>query len=190
MRTKYSDKSFNFCLVFLVLTSLLVAACGGKVVQENPLNLPEWFQNPPEDPSAIFSTATATSKDMQMSIKKAKQEVRVDLAQQMETKIKSMTKQFSEEVDLGEDADFLSQTSVVSKSVTSKVLTGSRAKEVKTIKESGVISNLQVGLIIISQAGLVSLNSECQAPIIAQCSTSNKRSQSKPMIAKSQPPQQ
>ena len=87
----------------------------------------------------MFSTATSTSKDMQMSINKAKQEARVDLAQQMETKIKAMTKQFSEEVGLGEDAEFLSQTSVVSKSVTSKVLNGSRVREVKTLKEGGVI---------------------------------------------------
>ena len=50
-----------------------------------------------------------------------------------------MTKQFTEEVGLGEDAEFLSQTSVVSKSVTSKVLNGSRARQVETIKEDGVI---------------------------------------------------
>jgi len=138
MQTIYFDKPFNFVLILLAITTLLIA-CGGKVAQENSLNLPQWFQNPPEDPNYMFSTATSTSKDMQMSINKAKQEARVDLAQQMETKIKAMTKQFSEEVGLGEDAEFLSQTSVVSKSVTSKVLNGSRVREVKTLKEGGVI---------------------------------------------------
>ena len=139
MRAIHSDKSLvNWSLGLLVLTSLLMA-CGGKAVQDNSLNVPEWFQNPPEAPSIMFSIATSTSKDMQMSINKAKQQARVDLAQQMETKIKAMTKQFSEEVGLGEDADFLSQTTEVSKSVTSKVLTGSRANKVKTIKEGGVI---------------------------------------------------
>ena len=139
MRAIHSDKSLvNWSLGLLVLTSLLMA-CGGKAVQDNSLNVPEWFQNPPEDPSIMFSIATSTSKDMQMSINKAKQQARVDLAQQMETKIKAMTKQFSEEVGLGEDAEFLSQTTEVSKSVTPKVLTGSRANKVKTIKEGGVI---------------------------------------------------
>ncbi len=138
MKTIHFDKPFNFTLILLAITTLLMA-CGGKVVQENSLNQPQWFQNPPEDPNYMFSTATSTSKDMQILINKAKQEARVDLARQMETKIKAMTKQFSEEVGLGEDADFLSQTSVVSKSVTSKVLNGSRTREVKTVKEGGVI---------------------------------------------------
>jgi len=138
MKTTLFDKPFNSVLILLIFTMLIVA-CGSKIIQENPLNLPSWFQNPPEDPNYMFSIATSTSKDMQMSINKAKQEARVDLAQQMETKIKAMTKQFSEEVGLGEDAEFLSQTSVVSKSVTSKVLSGSRARQVKTFKESGII---------------------------------------------------
>ena len=77
MRATHSDKSLvNWSLGLLVLTSLLMA-CGGKAVQDNSLNVPEWFQNPPEDPSIMFSIATSTSKDMQMSINKAKQQARV-----------------------------------------------------------------------------------------------------------------
>ena len=126
-------------VLILVIFSTFLIACGGKTKLNNPLSLPAWFQNPPEDPNYMFSTATMTSKDLQLALNKAKQQARVDLAQQMETKIKSMTKQFTEEVGLGEDAEFLSQTSVVSKSVTSKVLNGSRARQVETIKEDGVI---------------------------------------------------
>ena len=132
------SKPIGFVLILVIFATFLIA-CGGKAKLNNPISLPAWFQNPPEDPNYMFSTATMTSKDLQLAINKAKQQARVDLAQQMETKIKSMTKQFTEEVGLGEDAEFLSQTSVVSKSVTSKVLNGSRARQVETIKEDGVI---------------------------------------------------
>ena len=74
-----------------------------------------------------------------MSVNKAKQQGRVDIAQQMETKVKSMIKQFNEEVGLGEDAEFLSQTTEVSKLVTSKVLNGSKARKVETVKEGKII---------------------------------------------------
>ena len=136
MRTIHFSKPFSSLLILVIFVTFLMA-CGGKTKLDNPL--PAWFQNPPEDPNYMFSTATMTSKDLQLALNKAKQQARVDLAQQMETKIKSMTKQFTEEVGLGEDAEFLSQTSVVSKSVTSKVLNGSRARQVETIKEDGVI---------------------------------------------------
>ena len=170
MRATHSDKSLvNWSLGLLVLTSLLMA-CGGKAVQDNSLNVPEWFQNPPEDPSIMFSIATSTSKDMQMSINKAKQQARVDLAQQMETKIKAMTKQFSEEVGLGEDAEFLSQTTEVSKSVTSKVLTGSRANKVKTIKEPAKIPGLELGSTIVKN--LV----QNEAPKLAAPSSNDRKS--------------
>ena len=132
------SKPIGFVLILVIFATFLIA-CGGKIKLNNPISLPAWFQNPPEDPNYMFSTATMTSKDLQLALNKAKQQARVDLAQQMETKIKSMTKQFTEEVGLGEDAEFLSQTSVVSKSVTSKVLNGSRARQVETIKEDGVI---------------------------------------------------
>jgi len=138
MRTIHFSKLFGSVIILMIFATFLMA-CGGKTKLDNPSGLPPWFQNPPEDPNYMFSTATMTSKDLQLAINKAKQQARVDLAQQMETKIKAMTKQFTEEVGLGEDAEFLSQTSVVSKSVTSKILNGSRARQVETIKEDGVI---------------------------------------------------
>ena len=132
------SKPIGSVLILVIFATFLMPG-GVKTKLDNPLSQPAWFQNPPEDPNYMFSTATMTSKDLQLALNKAKQQARVDLAQQMETKIKSMTKQFTEEVGLGEDAEFLSQTSVVSKSVTSKVLNGSRARQVETIKEDGVI---------------------------------------------------
>ena len=138
MRNLRLTPIFNLSLVLLAI-AVLSLGCGGKTASGNSLGLPEWFQALPEDPNYIFAVATSTSRDLQMSVNKAKQQGRVGIAQQMETKVKSMIKQFNEEVGLGEDAEFLSQTTEVSKSVTSKVLNGSKARKVETVKESEII---------------------------------------------------
>ena len=139
MRNLRLMQIFNLSLVLLAIAALSLG-CGGKTASKgNSLGLPEWFQALPEDPTYIFAVATSTSRDLQMSVNKAKQQGRVDIAQQMETKVKSMIKQFNEEVGLGEDAEFLSQTTEVSKSVTSKVLNGSKARKVETVKEGEII---------------------------------------------------
>jgi len=119
MRNLRLTPIFNLSLVLLAI-AVLSLGCGGKTASTgNSLGLPEWFQAVPEDPGYIFAVATSTSRDLGMSVNKAKQQARVDIAQQMETKVKSMIKQFNEEVGLGEEAEFLSQTTEVSKSVTS-----------------------------------------------------------------------
>ena len=92
MRTKYFEKSFNSRLVFLVLTSLLMA-CSNKVGSTGKSSKPNKVVSKPTGSSKCdLFYHNWTSKDMQMSINKAKQEDRFDLAQQMDTKIKSMTK--------------------------------------------------------------------------------------------------
>ena len=138
MRNLRLMQIFNLSLVLLAIAALSLG-CGGKTASGNSLGLPEWFQALPEDPNYIFAVATSTSRDLQMSVNKAKQQGGVDIAQQMETKVKSMIKQFNEKVGLGEDAEFLSQTTVVSKLVTSKVLNGSKARKVETVKEGKII---------------------------------------------------
>ena len=139
MRNLRLTPIFNLSLVLLAI-AVLSLGCGRKTASTgNSLGLPEWFQAVPEDPGYIFAVATSTSRDLGMSVNKAKQQARVDIAQQMETKVKSMIKQFNEEVGLGEEAEFLSQTTEVSKSVTSKVLNGSKAKKVETVKEGEII---------------------------------------------------
>jgi len=114
-----------------------ISSCGGgnPPQPDNGIAAPDWFLTPPEDPNYMYAIATATSKDMQMAINSAKEDARVSIARQLETKINSMFKRFREEVGVGEDSELLSQTTDVSKSVTSKVLSGTRAAKMKPVKE-------------------------------------------------------
>jgi len=131
---------FNF--VFLALLALILVACGSKEnvkpvieeVSESPC--PDWFVSPPEDPDFLFAAATATSRDLQTAINKARQDARVDIAAQMETYLQGLTKQFKEEIGEGEDSQINAQFTAVSKSVVSTTLNGCKTKNQYTKKEA------------------------------------------------------
>ena len=77
-------------------------------------NLPDWFLSPPKgDASYLYSTATSTSRDMQMAINKAKTTAQTALAQSMRTKLGNVTKQFQEEVNSGEDSELVPKDDIL-----------------------------------------------------------------------------
>lgn len=132
---------FRSLLLMLAFLSLFLMFCGGSkqmVQTEQPANespCPDWFTNVPEDPDYLFAAATATSKDLQMAINKAKQDARVDIGAQMETRLQGLVKQFQEEIGTGEDSQINSQFTTVSKTVVSTTLNGCKAKNQTTKKE-------------------------------------------------------
>jgi len=142
-------------MIVLLLFIVGMFACGGKPEPEpimggEEVNVPEWYLNPPQDPDYLFSAATASSRDLQLATDKAKQQARADLAAQLEAKVQGLTKKFEEEVGLGDDAEFLSQFTQVSKTVVSTTLTGTRVNKTKVLTEGGlyrsyVLMELPVG---------------------------------------------
>jgi len=119
-----------FCL-FLILSGC--ASKGGTKVEE--IEVPEWFVNPPEDPNYLFGKATATSRDLQLAIDKAKQDARLDIAGILESNIQGLIKKFDEEVGRTENPELLSQFTQVSKNVVDQTLVGSRESKSKVRKE-------------------------------------------------------
>lgn len=126
----------------IILSSLILfAGCSGKNPPEEStptteINVPIWYNNPPEDPNYLYSPTTALSRDLQHSVNTAKEEGRADIARQMRTKIEGMFKRFREETGFGEDAEFLEMETDVSKSVVSETLVGCKAKQQKILKEN------------------------------------------------------
>jgi hypothetical protein len=127
-------------LVLMGVLLVYLTGCGGGGKRDGMTNIdmPDWCLQIPESDEALYSCGTATSKDLQMSIEKAKQAGRADIARQMETKIKALFKRFQEETGLGEDAEFLSMATDVSKSVTSTSLIGCKAKSQEIMKEGPI----------------------------------------------------
>ena len=122
---------------------LLFVACGPKTTNLAPepskkVSAPDWYLNPPEDPSYLYATSSMTSRDMQLAVQKAETQARTDLAQQMQSNISNLNKQFQEEVGLGEDSEMLQQFTSVTKSVTQQTLNGSRTDRKELVEEKGI----------------------------------------------------
>ena len=121
----------------------VLAACGSKTTNLAPtppskVSTPDWFLSPPSDPNYLYSAATMTSRDMQMAVQKAETQARTNLAQQMEAKVSNLTKQFQEEVGLGEDSELLQQFTSATKVVTQQTLSGSRTDQKELLEEKGI----------------------------------------------------
>ncbi len=130
--------------LFLALGFVALIGCGGaKTTNLAPappdeIKAPDWFLSTPTDANYLFAAATMTSRDMQLAIQKAETQARTSLAQQMETKIGNLTKQFQEEVGAEEDSELLQQFTSATKVVTQQTLSGARSDEKKLVKEKGI----------------------------------------------------
>jgi hypothetical protein len=147
--------------VLLAFTLVVLIACGGSKeavnltpeANENTVNdMPDWFIDTPSDPNYLFSPQTSTSRDIELSVKKATQSARADIAMQIEAKVDALEKQFSEEVGTGEDSEFLEQFTDVNKTVTSQTLYGAEVikKEIKnegSVYRAYVLMQMPIGIL-------------------------------------------
>ena len=149
--------SAAICSVVVVCT-LTLCSCGGarttnlaprptkEIIQASP----DWFLKPPADSENLFATATATSRDMQLALQKARTAAQANLAQQLGTRMANLTKQFQEETGQDVNSEFLSQFSSTTKAVTNETLVGATVDRQKLVSERGifrayVLMNLPIG---------------------------------------------
>lgn len=129
-------------LTLVATMSLLASGCGGKpglpgIVEETVDELPDWYQSPPSDAEHLYGMGTGESQDMQMSINKAEQNARVQITQNIESKVSALFKQFSEETGVGAEAEYIAMATNVSKTVASEIIGGTRIKDQKIVPENG-----------------------------------------------------
>lgn len=124
----------------------LLCACGGpKTVnlaprpnQEVVKQIPEWLLKPPADQDHLYAAASATSRDLQVALQKARINAQTDLAQQLNNRLANLTKQFQEETGMAEDSALLSQFSSATKAVTQQTLEGARVDQQQVLPEKEV----------------------------------------------------
>jgi hypothetical protein len=143
-------------LVTLALVGAAVG-CGGhhKKASTKPepvpkIDAPGWYKDPPRDNDRLVGVATASSHDLQTAVDKAKQDARVEIARQLDLRVKGLSKRFVEETGLDEDAELLGMFSQVSKTVVSDSLNGTRlAKQEldrqKTYYQAYVMMEMPIG---------------------------------------------
>jgi len=138
-------KSKLFLLVPCYSFGLLLLGCSGgkRMTQTEPQKesaspCPAWFTELPQNPNYLYAAATATSKDLQLAINKAKLEGRTEIGEQLETRLKSLTRKFQEEIGEGESSVTAAQFTRVSETVVSVTLTGGKIKN-QTTKLEGTL---------------------------------------------------
>jgi len=121
-------------------------ACGGphtlnlspppaaEVLQQ----VPDWLLKPPSDPQHLHAAATATSRDLQVALQKARLNAQTDLAQQLNTRLANLSKGFQEETGLSDDSGLLSQFSSATKAVANQTLEEAQVVQQELRKEKEV----------------------------------------------------
>jgi hypothetical protein len=113
----------------LLLAGILLSCAGSsEKAKYSSGPCPEWFSNVPEDPDYLFGAATAVSRDLQISVNKAKTEGTAEIAKQIELHIEGLTKKFDEEVGLGEDANLYAKFTQATKLVIDQTLRGVKVR--------------------------------------------------------------
>lgn len=133
-------------MMAMALIAALAAGCGGpKTTNLTPdankdtlKKMPDWFIEPPSDASYLYATATMTSRDLQMSVEKAKVQAQNNLAEQLGTNLGALTKQFREEVGFQEDSEMLESMSQAIKLVTQQTLIGARIDKREVMAEGDI----------------------------------------------------
>lgn len=140
---------FTTVLISLALSVLLVA-CGSSNTQKTDDKtgdyLVEMMQKKKElnAQGVLAEYATFTSKDLQTGINKVELETRAMLTRSLETKTSSLQKSFREEA--GEE--YMEHFTTATKSVSSRVLTGTSMNDIKFIKDEETKKYRVVGLMV------------------------------------------
>lgn len=127
----------------LLLASLILSSCGGPATTDlapRPTKdvikaSPDWFLEPPTDSEHLFATASATSRDMQLALQKARTTAQTQLAQMLGTRLANLSRQFHEEVGMAEDSEFLTEFNSATKAVTDETLVGATVDRQELVAE-------------------------------------------------------
>ena len=119
-------------LGLLAISLLVLIGCRGSSETGKTAgagDVPDWYNNPPEDPNFIYAVGTATSQDLPMAADKATASARAEIARVAEARVQALQKKFDEEVGLTTDAQLQQMFTQASKTVVSTLLSGSRLKK-------------------------------------------------------------
>jgi hypothetical protein len=125
---------------------LLTVACGAPksfdlapaAARKTIEKAPGWMLKVPTDADYLTASATATSRDFQVSIDKARGLAQVDLAQQLGSRLTNLTRQFQEETGMASDSELLTQFSSATKAIANETLVGAHVVERQVVPEGHV----------------------------------------------------
>jgi hypothetical protein len=112
----------------VIAISAAIAACGStpETPKELNANIPEWVLNPVVEDGIAAASCVSSSGSMTTDRAQATALSRVDLAQQIGTRVQALDKTYQERVDVAGQAQVGSTFTSVSKQLTEQSLTGAR----------------------------------------------------------------
>jgi folate-dependent tRNA-U54 methylase TrmFO/GidA len=127
----------NYFTIFILMA--VVVSCGApptpKPVDmpsqaqasnpQTPLDVPDWFMmTPEEDDEYIYATGEATSRKLSLAIQKASQQARMNLGQQISTKVQSLIESMTQEAGMDENTQITEFYSEAARSISNETLNG------------------------------------------------------------------
>ena len=105
-----------------------------KVVNEQIEVMPDWFKKMPESETAIYSTGTAATTDLQLSIDLAVLNAKTTLADRINGRVRSQTKSFIAKIGNEETASVLSEVEKATKNIIADVdVAGYKVSETEVV---------------------------------------------------------
>ena len=135
-------KNYLYKIIVVSCSLFFVFNCGSskgpdlspEVSRKTLKNAPKWFMNTPEKKGYRYTTATATSQDMQLAVNKARLDAAQNLAGQVSSEMNGLVKRAQEETGLGADSDLIDQFSQTQEQVIATSLKDWKVSE-KEIQE-------------------------------------------------------
>ena len=105
-----------------------------KVVNEQIEIIPDWFLKMPESETAIYSTGTAATTDLQLSVDLAVLNAKTTLADRINGRVRSQTKSFVAKIGSEETASVLSEVEKATKNIIADVdVAGYKVSETEVV---------------------------------------------------------
>ena len=129
----------NYFTIFILMAIVFVVSCGSSPTPkpvdmpsqaqasnpQTPLDVPDWFMmTPEEDDEYIYATGEATSRKLSLAIQKASQQARMNLGQQISTKVQSLIESMTQEAGMDENTQITEFYSEAARSISNETLNG------------------------------------------------------------------
>ena len=120
----------NKNIILILSLAFFIIGCGsskGPNLSPEPSrkimkSIPDWYVNTPQKDGYRYAGATATSRDLQLSVNKATMDAANQLAGAMDSEMNALIKRVREETGLGTDSDILDRYSQTQEQVISTAL--------------------------------------------------------------------
>jgi outer membrane murein-binding lipoprotein Lpp len=123
-------KQWFSLLIAVVVCTAFAAGCASRpvssVVAAKSADLPDWYENPPEDESQICGIGSAKMGSESRTQKAAEHRSRVSIAQQLQAQVDALTEDYTREAGGDEDPAALNYFAEVSRALSSQALSDAR----------------------------------------------------------------